>query len=182
MKIIAFLGNPGNKYMKNRHNTGYICGFHFAEFSGIRINQKHFSSITGKGRIDGMDTLLLLPGTFMNNSGLAVRDALGYYDENAENLIVVHDEVELPFCEINVKFSGGHKGHNGIRSIIDNIGSPDFYRFRVGVGRPDNPHISVADYLLSDFSPEELLEIEAKLPDITEKLVSLLSGKPGENV
>ena len=118
MIILAFLGNPGRKYSRTRHNIGFMVGEHFSGLSGIKINKKAFSAESGTGKINGHDTLLLFPQTFMNLSGKSVSKAMDFYDAESSDLIVVHDELELPFGEIKTKFGGGHKGHNGLRSII----------------------------------------------------------------
>lgn len=111
----------------------------------------------------------------MNKSGHAVGEALSFYKETHENLIVTHDEIELPFGEIRTKYSGGHKGQNGIRSIMTELGTPDFDRIRIGVGRPDNPNIPVADYVLSNFSTDEFTQLEEKYSLFYGALKSLLS-------
>ncbi len=140
-----------------------------------REKKKEFHSECGSGKIEGIDTMIIFPNTFMNNSGLAVVEAMKFYNTNPEDLIVVHDEIELPFGEIRTKSGGGHKGHNGIRSIIQHIGSPDFNRVRIGVGRPENPKIEVADYLLSDFTDDELTKIKDLAPQITQEILTLIN-------
>ena len=177
MIIIACLGNPGRKYSKNRHNVGFIIGEYLANKYSISVAKKLFSSLSGKGRIEEEDALIIFPQTFMNTSGAAVQSALDYYREAPENCIVIHDEIELPFGEIRTKFGGGHKGHNGIRSIIQHINTSDFYRVRVGVGRPANSKMKVADYLLSDFSSEELKRIEEISPAIVEEIAQIITSK-----
>ncbi len=175
MKIVACLGNPGDKYAHNRHNVGFQIGSHLSKIFNIKINQRQFSSLSGKGRIENTDILILLPQTYMNKSGIAVQGALAYYKETVENLIVIHDEIELSFGEINVKFSGGHKGHNGLRSIIRSIKTPDFYRLRIGVARPLSD-TKIADYVLSDFSPDEIKRLHMFYPEIEEKIISIFKG------
>jgi peptidyl-tRNA hydrolase, PTH1 family len=175
MKIIAFLGNPGRKYSKNRHNAGFIIGHIFAKNFNISIKKNEFHSECGSGKVEGIDTLVVFPATFMNKSGLAVSEAMKYYNTNPDDLIAVHDEIELPFADVRIKSGGGHKGHNGIRSIIQYIASPDFNRVRIGVGRPDNPKIEVADYLLSDFTEEELTAIKDLAPQITQAILTLIN-------
>jgi peptidyl-tRNA hydrolase, PTH1 family len=170
MKIIAFLGNPGRKYSKNRHNAGFIIGKIFADNFNISVKKKEFHSECGIGKVDGNDILLVFPDTYMNKSGMAVSEAMNYYDAGHEDLIAVHDEIELPFGKIRTKTGGGHKGHNGLRSIIQHIGSSDFNRVRIGVGRPANPDIEVADYLLSDFTNDEL----AELKNLSHQIISLI--------
>ncbi len=176
MKIIACLGNPGKKYRNNRHNIGFLLGESIARFANISLRKREFSSTTGTGTIAGQAVLLLFPETFMNNSGVALRAALDYYRETAGNIIVIHDEIELPFAEFRPKFGGGHKGHNGLRSIIQHIGTSDFHRLRFGVGRPPHPEMAVADHVLSDFTAGELLHIEEILPGVLDALTGIVTG------
>jgi peptidyl-tRNA hydrolase, PTH1 family len=175
MKIVVFLGNIGKKYEKNRHNTGFIIGNNFAEKFNISVKKKEFHSLTGISKINNSEVLLIFPQTLMNNSGLAANAAMSFYNEKPENIIVIHDEIELPFGEIKIKFSGGHKGHNGIRSIIQHTGSSDFYRVRVGVGRPLIPEMKVANYLLSDFSSEEINYLKQSIPHIIDEIIKLIN-------
>ena len=155
MKIIACLGNPGGKYRLTRHNAGFLFGEYLASEYGISVAKKGFSSLYGTGKLGIHDILILFPQTFMNLSGQAVQGALGFYREDAKSLIVVHDEIELPFGEIRKKSGGGHKGHNGLRSIIQCAGSAEFERLRIGVGRPADEAVGVADYVLGNFSSAE---------------------------
>ncbi len=175
MKIIACLGNPGKKYAGNRHNVGMIVGMEIADKYSIVINKKEHDAIMGNGVIGGFDCLFVLPQTYMNNSGIAVQKVLSYYKETHENLIVLHDEIELQFGHVKIKFGGGHKGHNGIRSIQQHLGTPNFYRIRIGVGRPqdDTP---VASYVLSDFSAEEKNNLQQLTATAQSILVQWLQG------
>jgi PTH1 family peptidyl-tRNA hydrolase len=176
MLIVAFLGNPGKKYLKNRHNIGFIIGEYFSSNHGIKVNQKQNSSIIGKGEINGKEVILAAPQTYMNNSGIAVKELLNFYKTDSRNLIAVHDDIELPFSEFKIKFGGGHKGQNGIRSIIQQINNPDFNRLRFGVGRPFHPDIPIADFVLSDFTKEEQEKIKMLLPDIDTALSDLIKS------
>jgi PTH1 family peptidyl-tRNA hydrolase len=176
MKIIAFLGNPGSKYAGNRHNIGFIIGEYFAHRHGIAVSQKKFSALLGTGSVNGADVCLVFPQTYMNSSGEAVSMVMNFYKEEASSLIVVHDEIEFVFARFAMKSGGGHKGHNGIRSIMQQIGNGDFKRLRFGVGRPDNPHVPVADYVLGNFQPDEMTRIEELLPEVSSLLESALTG------
>jgi peptidyl-tRNA hydrolase, PTH1 family len=138
------------------------------------LGKKAFSSVTGTGKYEGTDILMIFPQTYMNSSGVAVQQALSYYREVIENLIVIHDEIEIPAGKFDSKFSGGHRGHNGLRSIVEKTGSRDFYRVRYGAGRPENPNISVADYLLSNFTSEELNHMEENMENIFHLIKELL--------
>ncbi len=174
MIILAFLGNPGSKYSRTRHNIGFMTGDFFASSTGIRINKKGFGAETGTGRIEGKDVLLLFPQTFMNLSGQSVAKAMDFYNVKPAELIVVHDELELPFGDIRLKTGGGHKGHNGLRSIIAETGSADFHRVRFGIGRPSNPQMDVADHVLSVFSKDEMDELPKLLPSAADMITSLI--------
>ncbi|MBP7735085.1 MAG: aminoacyl-tRNA hydrolase [Spirochaetes bacterium] len=177
MFVIACLGNPGKKYSKNRHNIGFIMGDYIAERYGIQVSASSFDSVSGKGTIDGIEALLLMPQTYMNNSGGPVRQALAFYKVPPEFLVAIHDDIELPFGECRSKFGGGHKGQNGIRSIIQELGTPDFHRIRFGVGRPENPEVAVADHVLSNFSGEELSRIRDNAPAVMDMVVSIMKAR-----
>ena len=165
MKLLVFLGNPGSKYARNRHNAGFIAGEYFSDKHSIKLDQKKFNSFSGRASINGTETCVLFPLTFMNSSGEAVIKALNFYKEKPENIIAVHDEIELPFGHLAVKFGGGHKGHNGLRSIIEHAGTADFARLRFGVGRPPHPDIEVADFVLGNFLQEEMSRVMEILPE-----------------
>ncbi|MDA3900122.1 MAG: aminoacyl-tRNA hydrolase [Spirochaetes bacterium] len=170
MKLIACLGNPGRKYHLNRHNCGFLSGYYMAQKHNVQITKKESLSLTARLKILNEDVLLLLPQTFMNNSGEAVAVALHYYGLNKNDLIVIHDELELSFGDIREKRGGGHKGHNGIRSIISSIGTADFVRIRFGIGRPPHEEMSVASYVLSDFNDDETSSLE----ECYEKVIALI--------
>ncbi|MCX7679758.1 MAG: aminoacyl-tRNA hydrolase [Spirochaetes bacterium] len=174
MRIIACLGNPGKKYARNRHNAGFLAGEYLAHKYQIHITEKRFSALCGSGFISNQKVLFLFPQTYMNQSGIAIKAALEYYDAMPAELTVIHDDIEIPFGNVHYKFGGGHKGQNGIRSTIESLESPDFHRIRIGVGRPQNPSIKVADYLLSDFTEEELMSLPAIFTKVEEILLEIL--------
>lgn len=152
--LIIGLGNPGPKYSGNRHNIGYMVLKRFLIDNGYEIKDMKF----GRG-VDTASAIFLMPDTYMNNSGKAVRHYLGKIGMNISNMCVVQDDMDLETGRIILKFDGGDNGHNGIRSINNLIGSREYFRLRVGVGRPPL-EIEPVDYLLSDFSAEELGSIE----------------------
>lgn len=160
MWLIVGLGNPGNKYLHNRHNAGFMAVDKLlTKLSTVNISKKEF-----KGELWRAGSIYLLkPTTFMNLSGESVEAVKSYF--KLENVIVIHDEIELPIGAIRFKRGGGHAGHNGLRSIDKHIG-PDYYRARVGIGKPEHKS-EVANYCLSDFSKhekeiiEEILEVAA---------------------
>ncbi len=174
MKIIACLGNPEKKYAFNRHNIGFAVGDYLAGKFGVSVNKNSFSSFCGSGKIDGVDVLFLFPQTYMNNSGKAVAAAKEFYHSEISDIIAIHDELEIPFGSVNVKKGGGHKGHNGIRSIASSLGSADFYRLRFGIGRPVNTAMSIADYVLSNFSDEERVLLNGFIENVETEFIKII--------
>ena len=143
------LGNPGPQYEKTRHNAGFIFLNHLASAVGCDwLNGAQFQGETANYSAGGNKIILLKPMTFMNRSGLAVGKLLRYYKIKPDEMLVVHDELELPEGVVRLKRDGGHAGHNGLRDIIAHIESRDFYRLRMGIGRPATGS-NVADYVLS---------------------------------
>ena len=154
MKIIVGLGNPGRKYERTRHNAGFMAADELARRHQIGITREKAGCLIGTGNIDSGNVILAKPQTFMNESGRAVAALLRESYASADDLIVIHDELDLPLGTVRVKAGGGHGGHNGLRSLITELGSPDFVRVRIGIGRPE-PGVDPADYVLSPFLPEE---------------------------
>ena len=154
MKIIVGLGNPGRKYERTRHNAGFLAVDEIARDLRFDLSQEKYHACIGKGRIGDEDALFAKPQTFMNESGRSVSAILRYTYGKPADLIVIHDELDLPLGAVRIKTGGGHGGHNGLRSIIEHIGTPDFIRVRVGGGRP-LPGRDAAEYVLSAFSAEE---------------------------
>lgn len=163
MHLLVGLGNPGKKYERNRHNIGFLAIDKIADKHGVFEFREKWSALQGKGRLFGDDAVLLKPQTFMNLSGDSVQPAAAFLKVAADHIVVVHDELDLPFGEVRLKFGGGHAGHNGLRSMIARLGTPDFLRVRVGIGRPPATFRGeVADYVLGDFDGVE----QASLPDV----------------
>jgi PTH1 family peptidyl-tRNA hydrolase len=154
MKIVIGLGNPGRKYERTRHNAGFMAVDEIASRLRFDLSAEKYHALVGKGRIDGEEALLAKPQTFMNESGRSVRAALRYTTAGVADLIVVHDELDLPLGTVRVKVGGGHGGHNGLKSINAHVGSPDYARVRVGVGRPPAA-VDPADYVLGRFPRAE---------------------------
>ena len=154
MKIIVGLGNPGRKYARTRHNAGFMAVDELAGSLHVEITQEKHHALLGRVRIDSTEAVLVKPQTYMNESGRAAAAVLRDTYSAVSDLIVVHDELDLPLGSVRVKTGGGHGGHNGLRSLIEHLGSPDFIRVRIGIGRPE-PGIESADYVLSPFRAEE---------------------------
>jgi PTH1 family peptidyl-tRNA hydrolase len=153
--LVAGLGNPGREYAGNRHNVGHLVVDELARRHGGSWRSK-FDGQLAEIRVDGHKLALLKPETFMNDSGRSVGAALRFYKLEPDDLLVVHDEGDLEVGRLQARLGGGLGGHNGLRSIVQHIGTPDFLRLRVGVGRPGrgDPR-PLADYVLSDFQPHD---------------------------
>lgn len=167
MTLVVGLGNPGRKYEKNRHNVGFMVIERLLATHGLPELKEKFSGVWSKGEIavggKRHPIALLEPQTYMNLSGDSVQPAAAFLKVQPAQVIVVHDELDLPWKDVRLKVGGGHAGHNGLRSIIQRLGSPEFVRVRVGIGRPPAGFKGdVADYVLQDFDAME----RAELPDV----------------
>ena len=153
--LVVGLGNPGRRHEADRHNVGFMVVDELARRHNGSFKGK-FSGHVADVRIDRHRLALLKPDTYMNDSGRSVQPAAAFYKTPLEELLVVHDEVDLDFGRLQARLGGGLAGHNGLRSIAGRLGSPDFLRLRVGVGRPGrgDPR-DVADFVLAPFAPEE---------------------------
>jgi len=168
--LVVGLGNPGKKYEKNRHNVGFMVVERLARAHGLPDFKEKFSGTWTRGELavgGGRHPVALLePLTFMNLSGDSVQPAAAFLKVDLPQIIVVHDELDLPWNDVRLKVGGGHAGHNGLRSLIQRLGKPDFARVRVGVGRPPRGFKGdVADFVLHDFDASE----RAELPDVIDR-------------
>ncbi len=153
MKLIVGLGNPGQKYLMNRHNVGFLGVDAVAQAFSFPPFKQQLKSLVSKGRIDNEPVILAKPQTYMNNSGQAVRGLMDYYKLELDDLLVLHDEVEFPFASMKFQKNRGHAGQNGVRDIHTHLGTNQYARLRLGVGRPSKG--DVASYVLSNFSKQE---------------------------
>jgi len=178
VKIIAGLGNPGVRYQWTRHNVGFQALDHLAELKRIVIATRRFKSIYGRGRIGSQEVLLVKPHTFMNLSGEAVKRVVDFFGASPEDLIVVHDDLDLPLGKLRFKQKGGDGGHQGIRSITEALGSNMFLRLKVGIGRPPEG-MDPADYVLQTLNKSERVDFDHVASWAAESLlVLLLEGLP----
>ena len=162
MYLVAGLGNPGAKYARNRHNVGFMALEGFAAQHGAPAPRDRFQGAFTKLRVGNEDVGLLWPATFMNLSGRAVQQAMHFFKVELDRLVVVHDELDLPFGDVRIKVGGGTAGHRGLASIVECCGGAGFCRVRVGIGRP--PSGKVESWVLQDFSPQD----GAALPSVLE--------------
>jgi peptidyl-tRNA hydrolase, PTH1 family len=162
MYLIVGLGNPGHRYQFTRHNIGFMVLGKLAQAFKIDLKQKSFDALWGKGKIEGNNILLAMPQTYMNLSGTAVRQLVAFFKADINNVIVIHDDLDLSFGTIRLKTGGGNAGHKGLNSITENLGSSDFVRMRLGIGRPSDKS-RIEGYVLEPFQSDEELSL---LPSI----------------
>jgi len=177
VKLIVGLGNPGPRYQNSRHNFGFLAVDKLAGLYGIDFDRKDFEAHWGKGKIEGIPVLLAKPQTFMNLSGVAVRNLAGFFRVELRDVIVVHDDLDLPFETIRLKEGGGHGGHRGLMSIVDHFGDSGFVRVRLGIGRPGE-QMAPEHYVLQPFSSEE----EKNLPGVLERVCGAIKVMITEDI
>jgi PTH1 family peptidyl-tRNA hydrolase len=169
--LVVGLGNPGSGYAGNRHNVGQMALAHLADRASATFKNHRANAAVAEGRSypAGPRLVLAKPNTFMNVSGGPVAALLRFYSLLPERLIVVHDELDIPFDSVRLKFGGGHGGHNGIRDIIAAVGTGDFTRVRLGIGRPPGRQ-AAADFVLRDFGSDEREVLPALLTDAADAI------------
>ncbi|PYY64287.1 MULTISPECIES: aminoacyl-tRNA hydrolase [unclassified Curtobacterium] len=172
--VVVGLGNPGPDYAGNRHNVGQMVLDELASRMGATFKKHKTPNQVAEGRLVPGGTRLVLakPGSFMNTSGGPVSSVLGFYSATPADLVVVHDELDLPFDTVRLKGNGGHGGHNGLRDIIKATGTNEFMRVRVGIGRPPGRQ-DPADYVLRDFSAAEKKTLPILLADAADAVQAI---------
>jgi PTH1 family peptidyl-tRNA hydrolase len=175
VRLIVGLGNPGTRYAGNRHNIGFMAVQAIARRYDIAPWRRRFQGVTVEGAVGGERVLLLLPGRYMNESGRAVQEAANFYKLDPADIVVFHDELELPPAKLRVKTGGGNAGHNGLRSISGQVGN-DYKRVRLGIGHPGDKNL-VEPYVLQDFAKGEWPWVEALCDVVAENVGLLVEGK-----
>jgi PTH1 family peptidyl-tRNA hydrolase len=175
MQLIVGLGNPGSGYAGNRHNIGFMVVDAIAKRHGLGPWRRRFQGVAAEGPLAGERVLLLLPGTYMNESGRAVAEAANFYKLDLPAIAVVHDEIDLAPGKVRLKAGGGNAGHNGLRSISSHIGN-DYRRVRIGVGHPGDKEL-VHGYVLNDFAKSERPWVEALCGVIADNAALLAKGE-----
>jgi len=173
--VIAGLGNPGSEYADTRHNAGFKTVDALAKEFGVNYWKRQGEAMVGKTTWHEKAIVLVKPQSYMNLSGGPVKGALKSFGAGPEKLIVVHDDLDIPEGSIRVKFGGGHAGHNGLRSICDSLGTRDWFRIRVGIGRPPG-RMDSADYVLSTPRNEALEEFEHAIDLAAQATISLIEN------
>lgn len=183
IKLLAFLGNYEKKYFNTRHNVGFFCSDNLTLTRNLNWQEKFiacYSNFTIPNRTELIHCIK--PLTFMNLSGKSVVQVMQFFKLKPEEVLVFHDDLELSVATISLKFSGGLGGHNGLRSIKALTSSQDFWRVRIGIGRPENEAYNIADYVLSKFLPKELENMEKIIPIIDELLLKVLQLESNEEI
>ncbi len=187
MWMFVGLGNPGQKYSLNRHNIGFMLVDVLAQNLSSDHWKSEFLAHTLNIKWHNHNILLVKPQTYMNKSGDSVQKLMTFYKITKENLLVTHDDIDQPFAQIKLQKNRGHGGHNGIRSITECLSSPDYFRLKLGVGRPQIPQMEVADWVLQNFATDEMnlmtkylkvgcMALESFLLDGFSKASSLYNG------
>ena len=177
MKVVVGLGNPGKKYAHTRHNLGFLVVDRIAAENRVTVKRKKQDSLIGEWQTNGERVLLVKPQTFMNHSGEAARQLLRLFPFTVKDLIVIHDDLDLPFGRIRIRPRGGAGGHRGMVSILEALGEEGFFRVRVGIGRPPTG-VDPTDYVLEPFSREERAHLDQLVSRAAEAVGCLLEQGP----
>ena len=177
MRLLVGLGNPGSKYERTRHNIGFRVAEEAARKLGAPLDQTRWNAILGQGRLGNEPVVVLLPQTFMNASGESVGHAVRFWKVGPENIVVVHDELDLEFGRLQVKVGGGDAGHNGLKSLRQHLGTGDWPRIRFGIGRPP-PQWEGVDWVLGKFAGDEETRLAEQIPEAADAALAVLREGP----
>ena len=183
LRLVVGLGNPGKAYENTRHNAGFMVADQIARDFNIVFDKAKFDAVFGRGLIENVDVILAKPMAFMNRSGPPLQQLAHYFRIPGEDMLVIHDDIDLAFGRIKIKEKGGHGGHNGIRSIMDAFGGGEFSRLRLGVGRSEAGE-SVTDHVLGKFSADRAETLSRIISGARDAVVEILCNgtKAGMNL
>ena len=173
LHLVVGLGNPGDAYKQTRHNTGFMVVDEVADSFSISLNKSKFEALFGRGFVNGVEVIIVRPMAFMNRSGPPVYQIATYFKIPSEDMLVVHDDIDLAFGRIKIQEKGGDGGHKGIRSLMDVFGGGDFTRLRIGIGRSER-EISVTDHVLGRFSSDEKAVMKQIITHAKDAVVNIL--------
>ncbi len=159
MRLIVGLGNPGREYAATRHNVGFMALDRLAREIGVTVEKKMFKALVGRGQINSEKVMLAKPQTYMNLSGGAVSALMNWHKLTPKDLVVIYDDLDLPPGKLRIRPDGGSGGHKGMRSIIQALGTENFCRIRVGIGKPQQPGLESVDYVLSRFNGDDMEKV-----------------------
>ena len=175
--IVAGLGNIGKEYEKTRHNAGFMALDAIAKRYGAEVKTVKFHSLVGECKIGGVRALLMKPSTYMNNSGVAIAEAASFYKIPPERVLVLHDEISFDVGVMRIRRKGSAGGHNGLKSIIAHLGSEDFPRIKIGVGKKPSPEYDLVDFVLGRFPESDITALGEQHADICEAVALITDGK-----
>ena len=173
MKVVLGLGNPGKKHQRTRHNFGFLVVDRVASGNRIAIKKKRYDSLIGDWQTNEEKILLVKPQTYMNHSGEVVKHLFRSFPVAVQDLVVIHDDLDLPFGRIRIRPRGGAGGHRGVLSILESLGEEGFFRVRVGIGRPP-PGVDPTDFVLDRFSPQEISQLDEVVSKAADAVECLL--------
>lgn len=179
MILIVGLGNPGKQYEQTRHNIGFDVIDYMANKYNIDVNREKFKGICGEGFIENTKVILLKPLTYMNLSGESIRELANFYKLEDDEIIVVYDDISLDIGRLRIREKGSAGGHNGIKSIIQNLGGDKFPRVKVGVGQPKD---NLVNHVLGKFSKEDREHIEKVIPVVSDAIVEIVKNDAKESM
>lgn len=181
MKIIAGLGNPGRKYDGTKHNTGFMAVDHYLRKNVLELEREKFEGKYTKQKINGEDIILLEPQTYMNDSGRSVAQFARFFKVEPQDILIIHDDMDMPLGKIRIRANGKSGGHNGIKSIIRDLGSSNFNRLKIGIRHPDNvTEASVISWVLSPFNAEQKDLMDAAFETSSEVITDFIAGKSSQ--
>lgn len=179
MILIVGLGNPGKQYNQTRHNIGFDVIDYMADKYNIDVNREKFKGLYGEGFIENKKVILLKPLTYMNLSGESIRELANFYKLESDEIIVVYDDISLDIGRIRIREKGSAGGHNGIKSIIQNLGGDKFPRVKVGVGQPKE---NLVNHVLGKFSKEDREHVEKVIPVVSDAIVEIVKNDAKESM
>jgi PTH1 family peptidyl-tRNA hydrolase len=184
MKLIVGLGNPGSSYQKTRHNVGFMVVDALASALDLNFsNNQKFKSQMATGQLGEEKVIILKPETFMNLSGDSVSLAANFYKIDPKDIVVIHDDLDVDLGTTKIRAGGSSAGQKGVQSVIERVGTKDFYRFRVGIRPQEGQKIPAEDFVLGKFTPSELGLIKENIPDIVQKIIqSIRTGTVIESI
>ena len=174
--LIVGLGNPGAEYRDTRHNAGFLALDAVARAAGATVDRARFHALVGEGTLGGVGVLLMKPETFMNLSGTAVREAAAFYKIPPERIVVLSDDISFAPGTIRIRRRGSAGGHNGLKHIIEQLGSQDFMRVKLGVGEKPHPDYPLVDWVLGKLTGTERAAFDSRLADVTAAVTMMVAG------
>lgn len=177
MFLIVGLGNPDKKYLKNFHNTGFMVLDKIAANLDLKFKKKECNAVLAEYFLDSQKVLFTKPQTYMNLSGVSLQKFINKYKIPLENILIVYDDIDINMGELRFKEKGSAGTHNGMKNIIENIGTDTICRLRVGIGKPQNPNMALADFVLSDIPKKQMELFEESLEKAASAVMDFISGK-----